>query len=100
MVLLINIFKTFHGDGLIITTPVFKYYKTRGLIMSDIEYVVEFSRDKPLKDFVDTMTNNRIQATKDGIDELAQLYKVNCIFSTLFEISYSLLSILRMASVG
>ena len=52
--------------------------------MSELEYVVEFSRDKPLKDFVDTMTNNRIQATKDGIDELAQLYKVTYKLRTFF----------------
>ena len=45
--------------------------------MTDIEYVVEFSRDKPLKEFVDIMTKNRIHATKNNIDELAQLYKVS-----------------------
>ena len=45
--------------------------------MNNIEYVVEFSRDKPLAEFVDKMTKNRIQATRDGIDELAQLFKVS-----------------------
>jgi len=45
--------------------------------MNNIEYVIEFSRDKPLANFVDKMTKNRIQATRDGIDELAQLFKVS-----------------------
>ena len=66
------------------TTPVYKYYHQRGLIMSNIEYVVEFQRDEPLKDFVNQMTQNRIQATKDGIDELAQLDKVSSIFNALY----------------
>ena len=45
--------------------------------MNNIEYVIEFSRDKPLAEFVDKMTKNRIQATRDGNDELAQLFKVS-----------------------
>ena len=45
--------------------------------MNNVEYVIEFSKDKPLAEFVDKMTKNRIQATRDGIDELAQLFKVS-----------------------
>ena len=39
--------------------------------------MVEYNRDRPLKNFVETMTRNRMQATKDGIDSLSQLYKVS-----------------------
>ena len=30
--------------------------------MNNVEYVIEFSKDKPLAEFVDKMTKNRIQA--------------------------------------
>ena len=46
------------------------------ILESNIEFVVEYNRDRPLKEFVETMTRNRMQATKDGIDALSQLYKV------------------------
>ena len=68
--------------------------------MSNIEYMVEFQRDEPLKDFVNEMTQNRIQATKDGIDELAQLYKVRLIFRCIIVISFSSLLIHPTGNVG
>ena len=51
-------------------------------IISEIEFVVEYNRDNPLKEFVETMTRNRMQATKDGIESLSQLYKVPDYFVT------------------
>ena len=59
-----------------ITTPVFKYYHQRGMLLTNVEYVVQYSYDRPLADFVSKMTQCRIQATRDNLDELAQLYKV------------------------
>ena len=51
--------------------------------------MVEYNRDRPLKDFVETMTRNRMQATKDGIDALSQLYKVGFKYKSDFFIIFS-----------
>ena len=59
-----------------ITTPVFQYYYRRGLQLSNVEYVIQYSRDRPLADFVQKMTDCRIKATRDNQEELAQLFKV------------------------
>ena len=59
------------------------------ILKSKIEFVVEYNRDRPLKDFVETMTRNRMQATKDGIDALSQLYKVGFKYKSDFFIIFS-----------
>lgn len=72
----------YHQRGLKIR-KIFKHFDILHFVIrfskiweSNIEFVVEYNRDRPLKDFVETMTRNRMQATKDGIDALSQLYKV------------------------
>ena len=44
--------------------------------LTNVEYVIQYSYDRPLADFVSKMTQCRIQATRDNLDELAQLFKV------------------------
>ena len=55
----------------------FKYYHSRGMKMSNLEFCVEYTRDKPIADFVQKMTEHRKQATRDGNKELQMLYKVS-----------------------
>ena len=54
----------------------FKYYYDRGMKISNLQFCVEFTKDKPMAEFVQKMTEHRKQATRDGNDELQMLYKV------------------------
>ena len=54
----------------------FKYYYDRGMKISNLQFCVEFTKDTPMADFVQKMTEHRKQATRDGNDELQMLYKV------------------------
>ena len=83
--------KTFHARGHLITTPVFQYYHRRGLKLTNVEYVIQYSRDRPLAEFVNKMTECRIKATRDKQEELAQLFKVFDSLINIRQIIYRLL---------
>ena len=69
----------------------FKYYHSRGMKMSNLEFCVEYSRDKPIADFVQQMTEHRKQATRDGNKELQMLYKVCKFQFRLYHMIYVIL---------
>ena len=54
----------------------FCYYHSRGLKMSNLQFCVEYTKDKPIANFVQTMTEHRKQATRDGNKELQACYKL------------------------
>ena len=78
----------------------FKYYFDRGMKISNLQFCVEYTKDAPMASFVETMTEHRKQATRDGNDELQMMYKVGLQHVTqikYFNTYFSLLSIGRVA---
>ena len=55
----------FHETDILLTTDFVQYYHSKGLIIDNISMVVEFEKDKPLKDYVNNATAERV-TTIDG----------------------------------
>ena len=66
----------FHAKQHLITTEQFLFYHKQGMILDNFSIVVEYQRDKPLKQFVECVTEHRKQATIDKDESKQQLYKL------------------------
>ena len=66
----------FHAKQHLITTEQFIFYHKQGMIMDNFALVIEYQRDKPLKKFVEVVTEHRKQATLDKDESKQQLYKL------------------------
>ena len=66
----------FNATNHLITTDQFLFYKRQGFILKNISLVIEYQKDKPLKKFVDIITEERKNATRVKDDSKQQLYKL------------------------
>ena len=66
----------FHAKQHLITTEQFLFYHKQGMVLNNIAVVIEYQRDKPLKNFVDIVTEHRKQATLQNDESKQQLYKL------------------------
>ena len=66
----------FNHDKYIMTTELFLFYERIGMVMSNIEWAIEFTRDTPCREFVEKMTNLRKKAERDGDGALVELFKL------------------------
>ena len=67
----------FHAKNHLISTDFFQFYHSVGMKLSNIKYVIEYSPCKPLKKFVDEVTECRKQAVLANQKELQEIYKVS-----------------------
>ena len=72
--------QTFHAKNHLISTNFFQFYHSVGMELSNIRYVVEYSRCQPVKKFVEDVTECRKQAVLTNQKELQDIYKV-CIMT-------------------
>ena len=68
--------QTFHADEHLISTNFFQFYHSVGIELTNIRYVVEYTRCKPVKKFVEEVTECRKQAVLTNQKELQEIYKV------------------------
>ena len=58
------------------TTEMARFYKENGFLLTNLAMVIEYERDRPLKNFVNTVTQSRIAATKRGDKPAGEMYKL------------------------
>ena len=60
----------------VMTTDFFQFYLKKGLKMSNLKWALEYTRDTPVKKFINTMTQHRKDAERNGNKPLVELYKL------------------------
>ena len=66
----------YNAENILLTTEMVRFYMDHHMEICNIRYCIEFTRDKPLKNFVETVTKKRIKATHEKKDSLQLLYKL------------------------
>ena len=66
----------FHEKEYVMTTDLFQFYSRIGMKMSNIKWCIEYTRDTPVKKFIETMTQHRKDAERVGNKALVTLYKL------------------------
>ena len=66
----------FHEKEFILTTDLYLFYRKIGMKMSNLGWAIEYTKDTPVKNFIDTMTQHRKDAERDGNKALVALYKL------------------------
>ena len=66
----------FHAKSILITTELAKFYMDIGVNLSNISEALEFERDTPLKNFVNTVTHQRKEATRANNSALQNVFKL------------------------
>ena len=66
----------FHEKNYTITTDLYLFYRKIGMKMSNLRWAIEYTKDKPVKNFIDTMTQHRKDAERVGNKALVTLYKL------------------------
>ena len=66
----------FNREQYVLTSELARFYVKKGMILSNLTLAVEYTRSKPLKTFVDTVTEKRKQATRTGDKNLQNTWKL------------------------
>jgi len=66
----------FEKDGAVITTTAAKLYIKMGCKLSNLRWAVEYKKGYPLRRFVDLVTSQRIEATKNNEPVKGNLFKL------------------------
>ena len=66
----------FNEKDYIMTTDLYLFYRKIGMKMTNLRWAIEFTKDKPVKHFIDTMTQHRKDAERDGNKALVTLFKL------------------------
>ena len=66
----------FNQNEFLMTTDLYLFYHRIGMKMSNIKWAVEFTKAKPVKHFVETMTSHRKKAEREGNKALVELFKL------------------------
>ena len=66
----------FHEKDYILTTDLYLFYRKIGMKMTNLRWAIEFTKDTPVKNFIETMTQHRKDAERDGNKALVTLYKL------------------------
>ena len=67
---------TFNANGIVLASPLVKYYIQNGLVVTNVYYFVEYIPDKVFKPFVNEMVKMRVQATIDDNSQRQNLSKL------------------------
>ena len=54
----------------------FKFYKKIGMKITNLQLAIQYSKDKPLKKFIEKMVECRKQADRNKQKDLVQIYKL------------------------
>ena len=54
----------------------FKFYKNIGMEITNLQLAIQYSKDKPLKRFIEKMVECRKQADRNNQKDLVQIYKL------------------------
>ena len=68
--------QTFHGQQLLLFTPLARFYLQLGLELENISLFIQYKGVSVLQDFVTKITNGRIDAKRKQNSELELAYKV------------------------
>lgn len=66
----------FNENEYVMTTDLFQFYSRIGMKMSNIKWCLEFTKDTPVKRFIETMTQHRKDAERVGNKALVTLFKL------------------------
>ena len=66
----------FHGKQLLITTEFAKFYMSLGVKLTNITEALEYECDKPLENFVNSITEQRKEATRTNNTALQNVFKL------------------------
>ena len=66
----------FNQDQYIMTTDLALFYMDKGMELSNLTLAIEYTRSKPLKKFIDTVTEKRKEATVTGDTNLQNTWKL------------------------
>ena len=62
--------------NIIYNHKLFKFYKEVGMELTNVTLVIEYSKDRPLKQFIDKMVQCRKDADRANQKDLVQIYKL------------------------
>ena len=65
----------FHAKGILLFTPLAKFYLELGLKISNIRQFIQYSPNKIFVPFVDLITKGRVNAIETGNTSLGLAYK-------------------------
>ena len=71
-----TVIQTYNAKQQLLYTDLVRFYIDLGLVISNITMFVQFTPSKPLKPFVDRVTEGRMNATRDGNDNLGLAFKI------------------------
>ena len=66
----------FNQTEFLMTTDLYLFYHRIGMKMTNLKWAIEFTKAKPVKNFVQTMTNHRKKAEREGNKALVELFKL------------------------
>ena len=66
----------FHHKQYVLTTDLAKFYMEKGMELTNLTLAIEYTRSKPLANFVETVTNKRKEATILGDNNLQNTWKL------------------------
>ena len=66
----------FNAKQYMMTTEMAAFYIEIGCKLTNLTWAIEYQKDRPLKPFVDKVTDSRVQATLDGDDAGQMTYKL------------------------
>ena len=66
----------FHHKQYVLNTDLAKFYIAKGMQLTNLTLAIEYTKSKPLADFVHTVTENRKEATRKGDQNLQNTWKL------------------------
>ena len=71
-----TLIQTYNAKQIMMYSPTVQFYLQLGLEISNVTKFIQFLPTRPLKSFVEKITNGRINAVKSGNDSLGTAYKI------------------------
>ena len=66
----------FHHEQYVLNTDLAKFYMDKGMLLTNLTLAVEYTKSKPLANFVHTVTEQRKEATRRGDQNLQNTWKL------------------------
>ena len=66
----------FHHEQYVLNTDLAKFYIEKGMQLTNLTLAIEYTKSKPLADFVNTVTEKRKEATRKGDQNLQNTWKL------------------------
>ena len=66
----------FNHDQYVLTTDLAKFYISKGMELSNLTMAIEYTKSRPMANFVETVTEKRKEATRSGDQNLQNTWKL------------------------